>query len=73
MTRDDILLFLDQCRKLENNDPMHKWINSYNSKRSVLSRFFKWLHYRNITGDPEKRRELSAKQRKPNALKIFLG
>jgi hypothetical protein len=24
MTRDDILLFLDQCRKPENDDPMHK-------------------------------------------------
>ena len=46
MTRDDILLFLDQCRKLENDDPMHKWINTYNSKRSVLFRFFKSLQYR---------------------------
>jgi hypothetical protein len=59
MTRDDILLFLDQCRKPENDDPMHKWINSYNSKRSVLLRFFKWLQYRKITGDPDKRHMLS--------------
>jgi integrase len=68
MTRDDILLFLDQCRKLENDDPMHKWINSYNSKRSVLLRFFKWLHYGNVTGDPDKRHELFVKQRKPKCI-----
>jgi integrase/recombinase XerD len=68
MTRDDILLFLDQCRKPENDDPMHKWINSYNSKRSVLLRFFKWLQYRKITGDPDKRHMLSVKQRKPKCI-----
>ena len=68
MTRDDILLFLDQCRKLENDDPMHKWINTYNSKRSVLFRFFKWLQYRNVTGDSDKRNELSVKQRKPKCI-----
>ena len=68
MTRDDILLFLDQCRNPENDDPMHKWINSYNSKRSVLFRFFKWLQYRNITGDPDKRHELFVKQRKPKCI-----
>jgi hypothetical protein len=31
-------------------------------------RFFKWLHYRNITGDPDKRHELSVKQRKPKCI-----
>jgi integrase/recombinase XerD len=68
MTRDDIFLFLDHCRKLQNDDPMHKWINTYNSKRSVLFRFFKWLQYRNVTGDPDKRHELSVKQRKPKCI-----
>jgi integrase/recombinase XerD len=68
MTRDDLLLFLDRCRKLDNDDPMHKWINSYNSKRGVLFRFFKWLQYRNVTGDPHKRNELSVKQRKPKCI-----
>ena len=28
---------------LENEDPLHKWIGSYNTKLVVLSRFFKWL------------------------------
>ena len=68
MTRDDILLFLDLCRKLDSDDPMHKWINTYNSKRAVLFRFFKWLQYRNVTGDPDKRNELSVKQRKPKCI-----
>lgn len=26
MTRDDVLSYLDKCRKLENEDPLHKWI-----------------------------------------------
>jgi uncharacterized protein YihD (DUF1040 family) len=29
MTRDDILCYLDKCRKPENEDPLHKWIGSY--------------------------------------------
>ena len=44
MSRDEILSYLDKCRKLENEDPLHKWIGSYNTKLVVLSRFFKWLH-----------------------------
>jgi len=32
MTRDDVLSYLDRCRKLENEDPLHKWIGSYNTK-----------------------------------------
>ena len=33
MTRDDILLsYIDKCRKPENEDPLHKWIGSYNTK-----------------------------------------
>src|SRR5215472_17250387 len=68
MIRDDILRFLDQCRKLDSDDAMHKWINTYNSKRTVLFRFFKWLHYRSVTGDPDKRNELSVKQRNPKCI-----
>jgi uncharacterized protein YihD (DUF1040 family) len=48
MTRDDILLYLDRNRKLENDDPLHKWIGSYNVKRNILSKFFKWLYYPNV-------------------------
>ncbi len=36
MTRDDILCYLDKCRKTEDKDPLHKWIGSYNTKLAVL-------------------------------------
>lgn len=67
MTRDDLLSYLDKCRKLENEDPLHKWIGSYNTKLVVLSRFFKWLHYPNVD-DPKRRSELSALERKPDCI-----
>jgi integrase len=69
MTREDILLFLDSNRKPENEDPLHKWIGSYNIKRIVLTRFFKWLYYypKNVY-DPEKRNELSSLERKPDCI-----
>ena len=67
MTRDDVLSYLDKCRKLENQDPLHKWIGSYNTKLTVLSRFFKWLHYPDLD-DPKRRSELSALERKPECI-----
>jgi integrase len=67
MTRDDVLYYLDKCRKPENDDPLHKWIGSYNSKLVVLSRFFKWLHYPEIE-DPKRRSELSALDKKPDCM-----
>jgi hypothetical protein len=45
MAREDILSYLDRYRKFENEDPLHKWIGSYNIKRVTLMRFFKWLYY----------------------------
>ncbi|HET7283868.1 MAG TPA: hypothetical protein VFI70_04215 [Nitrososphaeraceae archaeon] len=48
MTRDDVLCYLDKCRKPENEDPLHKWIGSYDTKLIVLSRFFKWLCYHHL-------------------------
>jgi integrase len=67
MSRDDILCYLDKCRKSENEDQLHKWIGSYNTKLVVLSRFFKWLHYPDID-DPKRRSELSAHERKPDCI-----
>jgi integrase/recombinase XerD len=64
MTRDDILCYLDKCRKPEDEDPMHKWIGTYNTKLMTISRFFKWLHYPEIE-DPKRRSELSALEKKP--------
>jgi integrase len=67
MTRDDILLYLDKCRKLENEDPMHRWIGSYNVKRNIVSKFFKWLYYPDIDS-PKMRNELSNSERKPECI-----
>jgi integrase len=67
MTRDDILSYLDKCRKLESEDPLHKWIGSYDVKRVILTRFFKWLYYPGIDS-PKKRNELSSEERKPECI-----
>jgi integrase len=44
ITRDNILAFLDNFRKPESVDPLHKWIGTYNINRIHLTRFFKWLY-----------------------------
>ena len=67
MTRDDILSYLDKHHKPENEDPLHKWIGSYNLKLMVISRFFKWLFYPYIE-DSKKRNALSADERKPDCI-----
>jgi integrase len=67
MTRDDILLYLDKCRRPENDDPLHKWIGTYNTRRIILFRFFKWLYYPDIA-NPDKRNELSTHDRKPECI-----
>jgi integrase/recombinase XerD len=67
MTRDDILLYLDKCRKPENDDPLHKWVGSYNTRRIVLFRFFRWIQYLDVT-NPDKRNELSNLERKPECI-----
>ena len=45
LTRVDAIAFLDSFRKTEQQDPMHKWIGTYNLFRTYLFRFFKWLYY----------------------------
>ncbi len=67
MTRDAVLCYLDNCRKSENEDPLHKWIGSYNTKLAILSNFFKWLYYPNVE-DSKRRSELSAVERKPDCI-----
>lgn len=48
ITREDLLPFLDNFRKSESVDPMHKWIGTYNFYRVLLMRFFKWPYYQDI-------------------------
>jgi integrase/recombinase XerD len=42
ISRDDIIKFLDSLRKSEPQDPLHKWIGTYNLYRMYLLRFFRW-------------------------------
>lgn len=45
MTNEDILQYLDSLRRPEASDLLHKWVGSYNLKRSIIVKFFKWLYY----------------------------
>jgi integrase len=51
--RDDLLQYLDSLRRPEALDPLHKWIGTYNTYRTLFIRFFKWLYYTDI--EPHKR------------------
>jgi integrase/recombinase XerD len=53
MTRNDVLTYLGKSRKGEDTDPLHKWVGTYNLRRSYLLRFFKWLYNPNL--EPNKR------------------
>src|SRR5918994_1899356 len=55
MTRDDIIGFLDNLRKPESLDPLHKWIGTYNLYNVQLMRFFKWLYSPDIEADKRER------------------
>ena len=44
-------------------NPMHKWIGSYNIKREIVLRLFKWLAFPEV-GDPKKRDDLYAASNK---------
>jgi integrase/recombinase XerD len=45
MSRQDVIDFLDNLRKPESVDPLHKWIGTHETSRIILLRFFKWLYY----------------------------
>jgi integrase len=53
LTRDDIISFLNSIRKTEAEDPIHKWIGTYNLYLVILTTFFKWLHSPNL--EPKER------------------
>jgi integrase/recombinase XerD len=53
ITRNDIISFLEGFRKIETQDPLHKWIGTYNVFRIHLLRFFKWLYSPDL--EPSKR------------------
>jgi site-specific recombinase XerD len=49
MDKDDILLFLKSRKKSELEDPLHRWIATYNLYIITLARFFKWLYHPNLS------------------------
>lgn len=57
ITREDVLRYLDNLRRPETSDPFHKWVGTYNLRRTVILRFFKWLHY---PDDEPKKRKIPA-------------
>jgi integrase/recombinase XerD len=53
LKRSDVIAFLETYRRTETQDPLHKWIGTYNIYRIHLMRFFKWLYNPDI--EPDKR------------------
>ena len=44
LTNINIINYLDSLRESEQVDPTHKWIGTYNLRRQLFLKFFKWLH-----------------------------
>lgn len=53
ITREEIVAFLSGFGKTDAQDPLHKWIGTYNIARLVIMRFFKWLYCKDT--EPKKR------------------
>jgi integrase/recombinase XerD len=49
MSRTDIISYLNSVKTPEADDPMHKWIGTYNLYNTILTKFFKWLYNSNIS------------------------
>jgi integrase len=45
LTRQNMINYFDSLRKPEEADPSHKWIGTYNLRRQLFLKFFKWLYY----------------------------
>ena len=48
MSREDLLLYLDSLKRPEAVDSLHKWIGTYNLRKAIILKFFKWLYYPDI-------------------------
>lgn len=44
MTSEDIFTYLDSIRRIESQDPLHKWIGTYNLSATKIISFFKRLY-----------------------------
>lgn len=58
MTREDIVLYLDSLHRPESIDPQHKFIGTYNLRRVIFLRFFRWLYSPNIPQSARKTPEV---------------
>ena len=43
ITKNDLLLYLNKYRKTEDEDPTHRWIETWNNRHMILLKFFRWL------------------------------
>jgi integrase/recombinase XerD len=59
-TRADVIMYLNQFRKDDQDDPTHKWIGTYNANLINLIKFFRWLYHPNL--EPTKRPKPAAVQ-----------
>lgn len=48
MTSEDIFSYLDTVRKTETEDPLHRWVGTYNISVIKITSFFKWLYQPDI-------------------------
>lgn len=44
ITQEDIFSYLDTIRKTENEDPLHRWIGTYNISVIKIISFFRWFY-----------------------------
>ena len=49
MKRDDIIGYLNSIRKTDDQDPMHRWIGTYNLYLTCITKFFKWFYYADLS------------------------
>lgn len=54
ISKEEVLFYLDSLRKPDMLDPLHKWIGTYNLKRTIFLKFFKWFYY--PIEEPKKRK-----------------
>ena len=47
ITKNNILDYLNSLKRSEFDDPTHKWINTYNTRQAIFSKFFRWLYNQN--------------------------
>jgi integrase/recombinase XerD len=49
MKRDNIISYLNSIRKTDDQDPMHRWIATYNLYLTCITKFFKWFYHTDLS------------------------